>query len=585
MSTTYSPTGTSVTDYSSIKFLPGDIINGSYSGAANPIKLPAGNYQLECWGAYGGIGYSGTLASSISTSWSTISSNYGSYFTVSEGTYTFTQGGGYWTANNLGVQSSTASITLTCSNAGTYRITYYYNTEQNFDTVTLIIGGITILSNASGAGSATTTSEYYLSSGSTIVASYSKDSSVNASNESVYFIIQRQSTSVTYTPNNDKNGYWGGIGGYSKGVLSLSSPTVLHLYAGGCGNYSSANTANATNAGGFNGGGSSKIRWYNSAYSSGGGGGGASDIRIGQDSLYARVIVAGGGGATSWGPSTESGDAGGGTSSTAGSNSPGLSTQTSGNSFGVGGNGYSSSSSYNINGAGGGGWYGGTVSLTDMHGGTKYHGGGGSGYVYTSSTASNYPSGCLLNSNYYLTSASTIAGNTTFTSPTGTSETGHSENGYIRITIQSIVSWAYSTVSIAAPDYSKRATSSWTLSPESCKYFSFTPTISGDFIVYSNSSIDTYGYLTSSIASLDSNGRPSSNILASDDDGARKYGGSGSNFGICHKVTAGTTYYIFVKPYSTNTANGSVHLTYYMAHPDAKIFVKINSSTWKQITN
>ena len=379
---------------------------------------------------------------------------------------------------------------------------------------------------------------------------------------------------------NASSGAIGGKGGYSTGILTLSSSQTVYLYTGGKGGCISSSANDYT--GGFNGGGTGGV---SGSMSRSGGGGGASDIRIGQNSLYARVIVAGGGGATSWGPSTESGDAGGGTSSTAGSNSPGLSTQTSGNSFGVGGNGYSSSSSYNINGAGGGGWYGGTVSLTDMHGGTKYHGGGGSGYVYTSSTASNYPSGCLLNSNYYLTSASTIAGNTTFTSPTGTSETGHSENGYIRITIQSIVSWAYSTVSIAAPDYSKRATSSWTLSPESCKYFSFTPTISGDFIVYSNSSIDTYGYLTSSIASLDSNGRPSSNILASDDDGARKYGGSGSNFGICHKVTAGTTYYIFVKPYSTNTANGSVHLTYYMAHPDAKIFVKINSSTWKQITN
>ena len=70
-----------------------------------------------------------------------------------------------------------------------------------------------------------------------------------------------------------------------------------------------------------------------------------------------------------------------------------------------------------------------------MSGGTKYHGGGASGYVYTSSTASNYPSGCLLNSTHYLTSASTIAGNTSFTSPTGTTETGHSGNGYIRITV------------------------------------------------------------------------------------------------------------------------------------------------------
>jgi hypothetical protein len=122
------------------------------------------------------------------------------------------------------------------------------------------------------------------------------------------------------------------------------------------------------------------------------------------------------------------------------------------------------------------------------------------------------------------------------------------------------------------------------LTPSACRYFSFTPTISGDFIVYSNSSIDTYGYLTSSITSLNNSGSPSSNILASSDDSARKYGGSGYNFGICYKVTAGTTYHIFVKPYSDSTT-GSVYLTYYMAHPDSRVYVKINNTTWKLITN
>jgi hypothetical protein len=40
-----------------------------------------------------------------------------------------------------------------------------------------------------------------------------------------------------------------------------------------------------------------------------------------------------------------------------------------------------------------------------------------------------------LNSSYYLTNATTLAGNAAFTSPTGTSETGHAGNGYIRITV------------------------------------------------------------------------------------------------------------------------------------------------------
>lgn len=97
-------------------------------------------------------------------------------------------------------------------------------------------------------------------------------------------------------------------------------------------------------------------------------------------------------------------------------------------SAGFGSGGYCGSSSTYGEG-GGGGWYGGGAGSADADGG------GGSGYVYTSSTASNYPSGCLLNSSYYLTDAQTIAGNTAFTSPTGTNETGHTGNGYIRITV------------------------------------------------------------------------------------------------------------------------------------------------------
>lgn len=70
-------------------------------------------------------------------------------------------------------------------------------------------------------------------------------------------------------------------------------------------------------------------------------------------------------------------------------------TATSGYSFGTGGGGDFA--------GGGGGWYGGTGS-------NGSGGSGGSGYVYTAATASQYPSGCLLNSSYYLTDASTTAG-------------------------------------------------------------------------------------------------------------------------------------------------------------------------------
>lgn len=120
---------------------------------------------------------------------------------------------------------------------------------------------------------------------------------------------------------------------------------------------------------------------------------------------------------------------GGSASQTAGGKS--WSTQSAGTgTFGKGGN----ASGYSC-GGGGGGWYGGGGAYDNDSDSDGRWGGGGSGYVYTSSTASNYPSGCLLNSSYYLTDAQTIAGNTSFTSPTGSSETGHSGNGYIRITV------------------------------------------------------------------------------------------------------------------------------------------------------
>lgn len=376
----------------------------------------------------------------------------------------------------------------------------------------------------------------------------------------------------------------GGKGGYSTGVYTITNNTTLYLYTGGMGN-----TGSVSVYGGYNGGGGVTSDYnYGGTDNHLGTGGGASDISLvggecSLDSYYRyirttdsynnRIIVAGGGGGSEGVGGTAGGGTSGagayaGTSSSAGSAI--ISNASSWVTLYAGGFGYGVSTTgghtnHAMGCCGGGGWYGGGAYADN---GNAAYGCGGSGYVNTSKLAS----------------ASTITGDTSFTSPTGTTETGHSGNGYIRITVQSIMNWAYSTVSIAAPTYDKKTTSSWTLSPSTCRYFSFTPTISGEVIFYSNSSIDTYGYLTSSITSLNGNGQPSSSIV-SDDDSAKKYGGSGGNFGICHKVTAGTTYYIFVKPYSDSTASNSVYLTYYMAHPDSRVYVKINNTAWKLITN
>ena len=222
-----------------------------------------------------------------------------------------------------------------------------------------------------------------------------------------------------------------GLGGYSIGTLTLTQLTTCYIYVGGQGGMSSS-TGNVKVEGGFNGGGFAS---HESTGEPGNGGGGATDVRIAQDSLYARIIVAGGGGGS--GEDNETGGYGGGETGGAGSGNTSLTqaSQTSGGTnsfgFGLGGNTYNG-------GAGGGGWYGGVsrYSVSSYSTGSDSEvGGGGSGYVYTSSTAKNYPSGCLLNSSYYLTDAQTIAGNNSFVSPTGSSETGHSGNGYCRITV------------------------------------------------------------------------------------------------------------------------------------------------------
>lgn len=225
---------------------------------------------------------------------------------------------------------------------------------------------------------------------------------------------------------------YGGKGGYCCGTLNLADITTLYLNAGGAGNTGGT-------AGGFNGGGP------RDSYP---GGGGASDIRIESNSLYARVIVAGGGGSdgaankyglygggTTGGTATEyCGTGGGGATQTAG----GAGGSNNAGSFGQGGKGLYYASGYA--GAGGGGWYGGGGSYPDGSVDDDRGGGGGSGYVYTSTTYTSYPSGCLLNSNYFLTGTQNIAGNISFISPSGTNETGHAGNGYVRITVVSTAS-------------------------------------------------------------------------------------------------------------------------------------------------
>lgn len=250
-----------------------------------------------------------------------------------------------------------------------------------------------------------------------------------------------QGGGTTYTP---------GMGGYSVGTLVFPEISPMYVYVGGRGVTASTSSANWA-AGGFNGGGAvySQSRAVGS-------GGGATDIRVGGSTLYHRIIVAGGGGGSgvSSGGNYGGGTNGGGnTARSSGtiqvytsSGSAGCGTQTSGGNadvyqsselansaaatFGQGAVYYALHTNNTSTGGGGGGWYG---------GGVKNHqgGGGGSGFVWTAaalSTVQNLPGDFMIPTDYYLTDASTIAGNSSFMSPTGTPETGHSGDGFARIT-------------------------------------------------------------------------------------------------------------------------------------------------------
>lgn len=73
-------------------------------------------------------------------------------------------------------------------------------------------------------------------------------------------------------------------------------------------------------------------------------------------------------------------------------------------------------------------------------------------------------------------------------------------------------------------------------------------------------------------------GVPSTYLIANDDN-ASLYGGTGANFGISYNVTAGTTYYLYVRPYNASYS-GTVSIVYQVAHPEMRIFIKTDSSTW-----
>lgn len=169
----------------------------------------------------------------------------------------------------------------------------------------------------------------------------------------------------------------GGKGGYASGTVTLNAGDILKIAVGGQG--SAKGSANATNAGGWNGGGSGyTINWTDDR--GGGGGGGATHIAKSSGTYttlssygnattansYVYIVAGGGGGAYYHNDSYYNKNGGSGGSSASGS-------------FGQGG---STSRVDNFGGSGGGGGWNGGAGNTSGQGG-----GGGSSYTSNVSNA------------------------------------------------------------------------------------------------------------------------------------------------------------------------------------------------------
>ena len=239
-----------------------------------------------------------------------------------------------------------------------------------------------------------------------------------------------------------------GNGGYAEGVINLKYGDVLYVYVGQKGTDAVLqDIASAT----FNGGGLGT--WDYGDNEAAGAGGGSTDVRLvsgdwnNAESLASRIIVAGGGGGTSWGATSGYGGGISGGDGNSATNAPGA-TQTTGYTFGIGKDGEGAGDSDGVAGGGGGYW-----------GGISYNSGageaasGGSGYIsghtgcvaIKSASDTSPKSGCsdgttdntcsIHYSNKKFTNTVLTAGNGSMPSHEGDGTiTGNTGNGYAIIT-------------------------------------------------------------------------------------------------------------------------------------------------------
>lgn len=136
------------------------------------------------------------------------------------------------------------------------------------------------------------------------------------------------------------------------------------------------------------------------------------------------------------------------------------------------------------------------------------------------------------------------------------------------------------------PTTTKQSSSSWSLNATTGKVFTITPSISGYLIIYSESSTDTYGYITSSsVTTISSSSRQPTSYNYSDDDNGKNLGSNNNNFGFCIPVTAGETFKLWVSVYSTSSSTSDTIITYWISEGSKIIaqYLKIDASTWVKI--
>ena len=233
--------------------------------------------------------------------------------------------------------------------------------------------------------------------------------------------------------NNTDIQVYGGVGGYSKGIIRLNINDKLYINVGGKGA--------DDKTGGYNGGGTGGLTCTDSAYNNGSGGGGATHIATVSGLLSSLekfqnniLIVSGGGGGANHCSKAGSGGGISGSNGTSQVSSDG-GNQTAGYKFGLGQNGSNKSTFGDCasegNSGGGGGFYGGYSNQQDLNSA----GGGGSGYIGNSLLKEKVMY-CYDCSESNEESAKTIS--TTCSEETPTENCAKKGNGYAKITLISI---------------------------------------------------------------------------------------------------------------------------------------------------